>query len=353
LIVPLGRQVLHAACRQLAIWRKRPGCDALLMGVNVSPHQLQDHEFIEHVRSALRASGIPASALVLEVTETVMADPHAVACLHELKQLGILVGLDDFGTGYSSLSYLQQLPIDILKIDKTFIGGIDTHPDRAVLVNTVLRMGRALRLRCVAEGIENADQLELLQRLGCQRGQGFHLSYPLAVDAVVDFLNRAASASASRVRRHGGRDLVALRIGPVPAYAAIASLDHAERVLELVGGSADTAIGVSPGALSLLRHYIDSWRGVAESGPTFTWEGFERVSVVHHLVDEWVRITDRAALVGRIVRPEAAEPFRHAVTSAILVAMEATETEPLDRAARSVRTHSADPRPHPMAAASA
>ncbi len=348
LIVPLGKQVLDAACHQLAIWRKKPGHDGLMMGINVSPNQLQDHEFIEHVRSALRTSGIPASALVLEVTETVMADPHAVACLHELKQLGILVGLDDFGTGYSSLSYLQQLPIDILKIDKSFIDGIDTHPDRAVLVNTVLRMGRALRLRTVAEGIEDAAQLELLQRLGCQRGQGYHLSYPLCVDDVDGFLDRATRSGVSPIRRQGDHDLVAVRIGAVPASAATASLDYAEQILDLAAVSPGVPFDVSPGVMSLMRHYIDAWRGVAESGPTFTWEGFERVSVVRLLVSEWARISNCAAAVSGILRPEAAEPFRHAVTSAILIVMASTEYELVD-AEPGVRAPTDPPRPHELA----
>jgi EAL domain len=304
------------------------------------------------VRSALRTSGVPPSALVLEVTETVMADPHAVACLHELKQIGILVGLDDFGTGYSSLSYLQQLPIDILKIDKSFIDGIDTHPDRAVLVNTVLRMGRALRLQTVAEGIEDAAQLELLQRLGCQRGQGYHLSYPLQVDDVEGFLDRATPFGVSPIRRQAGHDLVAVRIGAVPASAATASLDYAEQILDLVAGSPGLPFDVSPGAMSLMRHYIDAWRGVAESGPTFTWEGFERVSVVRLLVSEWARLSNCAAVVSELPRPEAAEPFRHAVTSAILIVMASMEDELLD--AEAVAPTPPDPpRPHELAATSA
>jgi hypothetical protein len=236
-----------------------------------------------------------------------------------------------------------------LKIDKSFIDGIDTHPDRAVLVNTVLRMGRALRLRTVAEGIENSDQLELLQRLGCQRGQGFYLSYPLSVEAVADFLDQAASDSASHIRRQRGRDLVALRIGPVPAVAALAALDHGERVLLLIAGSPDVPFELSPGVLSLMRHYIDAWRGVAESGPTFTWEGFERASVLQLLVNEWARIYDRAATDGGILRPEAAEPFRHAVTSAIVVALASTETVPLDGAAHLLRTRPSVRVPHELA----
>ena len=357
LIVPLGKLVLEAACRQLATWRKLPGQGRLMVGVNVSPSQLKDHDFIGLVRGALRASAIPAAALVLEVTETVMADPHAVACLHELKQLGIGIALDDFGTGYSSLSYLQQLPIDVLKIDKSFIDGIDTHPDRAVVVNTVLRMARALGLRTVAEGIEDADQLDLLRRLGCQRGQGFYLCVPLPVDAVEGFLDQTMSAATSPIRAPGTRDLVAVRIGPVPAHAANVSLDHADRVLELLTQSSDSSFGVSsaidvsPGVLTLVRHYIDAWRGVSRSGPTFTWEGFERTSVLQLLSNEWARITLDAADAG-ISAPEEGEAFRNAVATAILVALSSAEVGPLDDAAQLLHTWSAARRPREMVATS-
>jgi diguanylate cyclase (GGDEF)-like protein len=352
LIVPLGKLVLEEACRHVADWRHLPAHEPLLMGVNVSPNQLQDHGFIDQVRSALHASGVQASALVLEVTETVMADPRAVACLHELKQVGVGVALDDFGTGYSSLSYLQQLPIDVLKIDKSFIDGIDTHPDRAVLVNTVLRMGRALRLRTVAEGIEDADQLELLQRLGCQRGQGFYLSEPLRADAVEGFLARTAAVSASPTRRRFDSDLVAVRIGPVTASSATASLDFAEHIVEMLSGSSGRAVGVSPGVLSLIRHYIDAWRGVAESGPTFTWEGFERASVLQLLAREWVRIADVAAADAGLFSPAHAEPFRQAVTAAVLTALAATDVE-FDDAAHLLRTWNEARRQQELAAATA
>jgi EAL domain-containing protein (putative c-di-GMP-specific phosphodiesterase class I) len=337
LIMPLGRLVLETACRQLAIWRKVNGHDRLSMGVNVSPNQLQDLEFVEHVRDALRATGCPPSALVLEVTETVMADPRAVACLHELKRLGISIALDDFGTGYSSLSYLQQLPIDVLKIDKSFIDGIDTHPDRAVLVNTVLRMGRALRLRTIAEGIEDADQLELLQRLGCQRGQGFYLSVPLHADAVEAFLVQNTSTSASPIRRPSDRDLVAVRIGPVPTSSATTSLDFAEKIVGVLSGSSGQAIAVSPGVLALVRHYIDTWRGATHSGPTFIWDGFERATVLQLLAHEWIRIADVAWVEHGLFSPAEAEPFRQAVTTALLAALASTDVD-FDDAAHLLRT---------------
>jgi diguanylate cyclase (GGDEF)-like protein len=338
MIVPLGKLVLETACHDLVTWRNVPGHDGLLVGVNVSPNQLQDHEFVEQVSAALGATSIPPSALVVEVTETVMADPQAVACLHDLKRLGVGIALDDFGTGYSSLAYLQQLPIDVLKIDKSFIDGIDTHPDRAVLVNTVLRMGRALRLRTVAEGIEDADQLELLQRLGCQRGQGFYLSHPLHADEVERFLEGTASVGASPVRGRVDSDLVAVRIGPVSASSAKVSLDFAEHLVEILSGSSGgRANGVSPGVLALLRHYIDAWRGVTESGPTFTWEGFERASVLQLLGREWIRIADVAAVENGLFSPAAAEPFRQAVMSAVLAALAASEVE-FDDAGHLLRT---------------
>ena len=337
LIMPLGKLVLETACRQLAVWRRLPGHDRLSMGVNVSPNQLQDREFVEHVRDALRTTACPPSALVLEVTETVMADPEAVACLHELKELGIGVALDDFGTGYSSLSYLQQLPIDVLKIDKSFIDGIDTHPDRAVLVNTVLRMGRALRLRTIAEGIEDADQLELLQRLGCQRGQGFYLSVPLGADAVEGFLVQNTSTSASPTRRPSDRDLVAVRIGPVPASSATASLDFADKMIDVLSASSDQMVGVSPGVLALVRHYVEAWRAETYSGPTFTWEGFERATVLQLLAHEWIRIADIAGVEHGLFSPAEAEPFRQAVTTSILAALASTEVE-FDDAAHLLRT---------------
>ena len=337
LIMPLGKLVLETACHQLAIWRRLPGHDRLSMGVNVSPNQLQDHDFVEHVRDALRMTGCEPSALVLEVTETVMADPQAVACLHELKGLGISIALDDFGTGYSSLSYLQQLPIDVLKIDKSFIDGIDTHPDRAVLVNTVLRMGRALRLRTIAEGIEDADQLELLQRLGCQRGQGFYLSVPLRADAVGAFLVQNTSTSASPTRRASDRDMVVVRIGPVPSTSATASLDFAIKIADLLSGSSEQVAGASPGVLALVRHYIDAWREATHSGPTFVWEGFERATVLQLLAHEWIRIADVAGVDHGLFPPAEAEPFRQAVTTAILAALASTEVE-FDDAAHLLRT---------------
>ncbi|MGH9133609.1 MAG: putative bifunctional diguanylate cyclase/phosphodiesterase, partial [Ilumatobacteraceae bacterium] len=335
LIVPLGRMVMNAACDRIAEWRRLVGHERLLLGVNVSPSQLQDSGFIDDVRTALAASGIPPSALVLEITETVMADPRAVACIHELKHLGLAVALDDFGTGYSSLSYLQQLPIDILKIDKTFIDRIDTNPDRAVLVNSVLRMGRALGLRTVAEGIEDAAQLELLQQLGCQRGQGFYVSAPMPAAAVEPFLSETLAIDRTRSARTGARDVVVMRIPALPTRFALAWTAYASQVVARFEGADDLRGGVSGGMLSVMSHYIAMWRRAAESaGPTFTWEGPERSSVLRLLASDWGRISERAAAGDdAIVAPTDAEPFHNAIANAVLVAIAATEAEPRDDAA--------------------
>ena len=204
LIMPLGKLVLETACRQLAVWRTPTrGTTDLSMGVNVSPQPAPGPR-VRRTRPRRAAHDrVPTVGAGARGDRDRDGRPRRRSPVsHELKQLGIGIALDDFGTGYSSLSYLQQLPIDVLKIDKSFIDGIDTHPDRAVLVNTVLRMGRALRLRTIAEGIEDADQLELLQRLGCQRGQGFYLSVPLARRCGRGIPRcRTASTSASPTRR--------------------------------------------------------------------------------------------------------------------------------------------------------
>jgi EAL domain-containing protein (putative c-di-GMP-specific phosphodiesterase class I) len=113
------------------------------------------------------------------VTETVMADPHAVACLHELKQLGILVGLDDFGTGYSSLSYLRSFPFDTLKIDRSFISDLGASTSSNVIVQAVILIAGGLGIRTVAEGIESSQQLQILKGLGCKEVQGFRLGKPV------------------------------------------------------------------------------------------------------------------------------------------------------------------------------
>jgi EAL domain-containing protein (putative c-di-GMP-specific phosphodiesterase class I) len=181
--VGLGRHVLRTACRQAAAWRDAcPGATPRLMAVNLSGRQLQDAGIVADVAAALTDAGLPPEALVLEITETVlMHDTEAtIARLEELKALGVGLAVDDFGTGYSSLRYLRRFPVDVLKMAKPFVDGLleDGDGGRA-LARTIVDLAASLRLRCVAEGIEEPSQVEALRALGCGLGQGFHFARPL------------------------------------------------------------------------------------------------------------------------------------------------------------------------------
>lgn len=192
-IIPLGRWVLERACEQASSWAGTAA--GLTMAVNLSGRQLQDPMLADDVRTALALSGLDASRLVLEVTETsLLADSEeTVAVLAALKAVGVQLALDDFGTGYSSLSYLRRLPLDVLKIDKSFVDplGADGSQEEA-LVSTIIDFARIVGLRTVAEGVENVAQHEQLARLGCASCQGFLLSPPLDPEAAASLVGRAA-----------------------------------------------------------------------------------------------------------------------------------------------------------------
>jgi EAL domain-containing protein (putative c-di-GMP-specific phosphodiesterase class I) len=183
LIVPIGLQVLRQACTDAAAWRRRLGEHApRSMSVNLSVRQLQHPTVVEDVAAALRDSGLPSEALVLEITESTLLDDAdaAAARLDELKALGVRVALDDFGTGYSSLSYLGRFPVDVLKIDKSFVDALGTAiTDQSALVGAIVGLGATLGVQVTAEGIEGADQLTHLLSLGCELGQGYYFARPL------------------------------------------------------------------------------------------------------------------------------------------------------------------------------
>ena len=189
-IVDVGRWVLNEACRQLATWRAA-GHD-LTMSVNASMRQLDSNEFVEDVRGALAANHLPPSSLIIEITESVlMKDANAtVARLHRLKDLGVLLALDDFGTGYSSLAYLRQFPVDVLKIDRSFVSEMSGSPDAAALIHTLVELGRTLGLTTLAEGIEQVGQIEGLRSEQCDHGQGFLFSRPVAAVEIEALLAR-------------------------------------------------------------------------------------------------------------------------------------------------------------------
>ncbi|WP_291160548.1 putative bifunctional diguanylate cyclase/phosphodiesterase [Gemmatimonas sp. UBA7669] len=189
LIVPLGRWVLREACRQAVRLREVAGAD-FTMSVNVAARQLDAPDLVHTVREALRESGLPASHLVLELTESdIMRQPdRALRVLQELRDVGVHIAIDDFGTGYSSLSYLQFLPFDELKIDRAFVQRVeDGERDRA-LVRTIVQLGKSLGALVVAEGIETPGQHALLHELQCDVGQGYLYSRPLTDELLRQFL---------------------------------------------------------------------------------------------------------------------------------------------------------------------
>jgi len=184
LIVEIGAWVLETACRQAATWVAHG--TPTRMSVNVSARQLDDPTLRETVAGALRESELDGDLLILEITETaLMRDPAGAAdLLRVLRAYGLHVAIDDFGTGYSSLAYLQQLPVDSLKIDRTFIAASARSHESDPLIQTLVQLGRSLGLRTVAEGIEDEGQLAHLRELGCDTGQGYLFAPPLEVAAL-------------------------------------------------------------------------------------------------------------------------------------------------------------------------
>ena len=205
LIIPIGRWVLREACRLGAEWNRRGR--SLTMAVNLSARQLESDDLVDDVRRTLAESGLDPAKLVLEITETtLMRDaPSTRHRLEGLKALGVRLAIDDFGTGYSSMAYLRQFPIDVIKIDRSFTSGVADSRDAAVLVRTLVQLGKGLGLETVAEGIEDGAQLDSLMREQCDTGQGFLYARPLAPDALEDFLRIPAAPALSGAAILGDR----------------------------------------------------------------------------------------------------------------------------------------------------
>jgi diguanylate cyclase (GGDEF)-like protein/PAS domain S-box-containing protein len=182
LIIPLGQWVLEQACRQVALWHAQyPSHPPMTLSVNLSPRQFQQETLVEDVVRALQETGFPATSLKLEITEgVIMRDVETtIQTLWALKNLGIQIAIDDFGTGYSSLSYLKRLPLDVLKIDRSFINGIGCNAEDTAIVHAIMALARSLNLQVTGEGIETAEQAALLNAWGCDKGQGYHFGRPL------------------------------------------------------------------------------------------------------------------------------------------------------------------------------
>jgi len=191
LIVPIGTWVVREACRHLARWRElAPDRAPERVSVNLSGRQLGRPELPDVVEEAIEAAGLSPNSLCLEITESVLMDDIdvAIAALKALKAIGVEIAVDDFGTGYSSLAHLRRFPVDILKIDHSFVAGLGSNPEDTAIVRAVLALARTLELGVVAEGVERPEQLQELRALGCERAQGNLFAAPLLETDFVDLL---------------------------------------------------------------------------------------------------------------------------------------------------------------------
>jgi diguanylate cyclase (GGDEF)-like protein/PAS domain S-box-containing protein len=193
LIVPLGRRVLEAACWQLARWRaEHAGQSDVSISVNLSGRQLGDPDLVEDLEQVIASSGVPPTSVVLEITESLLMDDVEFShlTLDRLKRLQVQLAVDDFGTGYSSLSYLRSFPVDLLKVDRSFVAGLGTEGGDEAIVAAIIRLAHTLGLEAVAEGVETAAQLARLRALGCNLAQGFYLAPPMPAEEAFASLER-------------------------------------------------------------------------------------------------------------------------------------------------------------------
>lgn len=192
LVIPLGRWILYESCRQMREWqRKNPWTESLKMSVNLSSKQFLAPDLVEQVFAALVATQLDPKNLKLEVTESHVMEnsDKAVTMMNALREIGIEMSLDDFGTGYSSLSYLHRLPVNYLKIDRSFVSRMVESVENGEIVHTIIKLAQNLKMKVIAEGIETIEQLAKLKLLNCEFGQGYYFAKPLSVDSAARFIN--------------------------------------------------------------------------------------------------------------------------------------------------------------------
>ena len=202
LIVAIGEWVLREACRQTRQWHLEHSTEPpLRISVNLSARQLQQDGLVRMVEDVLADTGLDPSTLTLEITESAVMNDHVttIVRLNQLKALGVRIAVDDFGTGYSSLSYLRRFPIDVLKIDRSFVDGVADGPQKRALLRTIVDLGRTLNLETVAEGIEQPEELQQLRSLDCELGQGYYFARPLDAESVEELLTRGELSPTSVV----------------------------------------------------------------------------------------------------------------------------------------------------------
>jgi diguanylate cyclase (GGDEF)-like protein len=226
LIVPIGDWVIRRACAQARAWSDQ-GLGELSVAVNVSTQQFRMREFPDTVREALESARLPAQRLELEITEaTLMEDGReASAVLNQLRSIGVRVAIDDFGTGYSSLSYLRHLPVDTIKVDRSFVHDVTINEHSAAIATAILAMARALRLEAVAEGVETVEQLDFLVQRGCDTLQGYLFSRPLPVAELATWL-RTRARTAGRESSARSKAITPGAVGAAGAASAASAEDE-------------------------------------------------------------------------------------------------------------------------------
>lgn len=188
LIIPLGEWILKESCRQAVVWQDKD-YPSLNLSVNVSVRQLEDLNFVDKVKTILHETGLDPRRLEFEITESVLADiKSTIFILKEIRKLGISISVDDFGTGYSSLSYIKELPIDILKIDQSFVKDIHMNKESKEITKAIINLANSIGLDVIAEGIELKEHVDELNEYGNILGQGYYYSKPLNVDAFEDYI---------------------------------------------------------------------------------------------------------------------------------------------------------------------
>jgi EAL domain-containing protein (putative c-di-GMP-specific phosphodiesterase class I) len=190
LILPIGAWVIEAACAQLKSWQQHETAHALALAVNVSAKQLQHEDFVSQVKSIVEKYLISPSLLKLELTESMLVEnvEETIVKIEELRKLGIRFSLDDFGTGYSSLQYLKKIPLDQLKIDQSFVRGLESDRHDRYIVRTVIAIAQSLELDVIAEGVETEGQLQVLIDKGCNSYQGYLFGKPLPIELFEQYL---------------------------------------------------------------------------------------------------------------------------------------------------------------------
>ena len=199
LIVPIGQWVVSEACRQLKVWHQSTRIP-INMSVNISAKQFSDPNFLLTLKRTISSSQIDTRFLTLELTESLLLGniDEKIKIMKSLRTMGLKLSIDDFGTGYSSLSYLRKLPLDELKIDRSFIMEVSNRNDSRAIVATIVFLARRLKLSTVAEGVEKKEELEFLQKLGCNQYQGFFFSRPVPSNELPDLLSQRINASAKK-----------------------------------------------------------------------------------------------------------------------------------------------------------